>query len=132
MKFSQFWQQFEACVDKQEMPAVTKFNYLLGLLKGDARNLLEGLPVTAENYDKGKDLLQKRFGRKQVVIFAHVQALLKLEIPEASSSSKLSQYYDRLAASVRALESMGVSADQFGVILTPIIVSRLPEEIHME
>ena len=48
MKFSQFWQQFEACVDNQEMPAVTKFNVLLGLLNGDARNLLEGLPVTEE------------------------------------------------------------------------------------
>ena len=113
------------------MPAVTKFNHLLGLLKGDAMNLLKGLPVTAENYDKGKDLLQKRFGRKQVVIFAHVQTLLKLEIPEASSSSKLSQFYDRLAVNVRALESMGVSADQFGVVLTPIIVSLLPKEIRM-
>ncbi len=46
MKFLLFWQQFVACVEDQELPNVTKFNYLLGLLKGDAKTVLDGLPVT--------------------------------------------------------------------------------------
>ena len=65
-------------------------------------------------------------------MFAHIQELLNLNIPEISDTSRLSQFYDRLVANVRSLEALGVTADQFGVVLTPLIVSKLPEEIRME
>jgi hypothetical protein len=81
MKFMTFWQQFTACVDEQEdIPTVTKFNYLVGLLKGDAKAVLEGLPITAENYEQAKNIVNKRFGRKELVIFAHIQTLLSLPV----------------------------------------------------
>ncbi len=131
-KFTPFWQQFGACVDEQEIPVVTKFNYLIGLLKGDAKSLLEGLPVTRENYEEAKGLLKKRYGRKAVIVFAHIQALLRLEVPDVTDVKELSKFYDRLVANVRALEALEVTADQFGVVLTPVIVSRLPEDIRME
>ena len=35
-------------------------------------------------------------------------------------------------AHVRSLETLGLSGTQCGVILTPVIVSRLPEDIHLE
>ena len=38
-------------------------------------------------------------------MFAHVQALLRLDIPEATDVSGLSQFYDKLVANVRSLEA---------------------------
>ena len=69
LKFRPFWQQFVACVDDHDLPDVTKFNYLLGLLKGDAKAVLDGLPVTGENYQEAKKIIEKRFGRKELNIF---------------------------------------------------------------
>jgi len=132
LKFAPFWQQFEVCIDQENMPSVMKFNYLMGLLRGDAKSLLDGLPVTEENYGHAKELLVSKYGRKEVIIFAHIQELLATEIPEATDTAKLSKAYDVLMSNVRALEPLGVTANQFGVVLTPIIVSRLPEVIRLE
>ena len=33
---------------------------------------------------------------------------------------------------VRGLESLGVSAEKYGSLLVPVIISRLPEEIALE
>ena len=132
LKWTPFWQQYEACIDKEELPAVTKFNYLVSLLRGDAKNVLDGIPVTEENYEQAKTLLELKYGRREVIIFAHVQELLAVQIPEATDTKKLSQAYDRLMANVRSLEAQGVTANQFGVVLTNLIVSKLPEDIRLE
>ena len=131
MKFTSFWQQFEVCVDQQEdLPAVTKFNYLVGLLKGDAKNVIEGLPITQENYDEAKKIVKNRFGRNELIIFYHIQALLSL--PVTSKTSELVQFHDKLLANVRSLAPLGITSNNFGVILTPIIVSRLSQDIRQE
>ena len=89
--------------------------------------------MTESNYEKAKNILCKRYGRKEVIIFAHIQSLLGLEVPASSSDAvELAKYYDKLVANVRALDAMGINSDSFGVILTPIIVSRLHENMRME
>ena len=83
--------------------------------------MLDGLPITQENYTEAKKIIEKRFGRKEVIIFAHVQDLLTL--PVSVKAEELTKFYDRLIANVRSLASLSITADQFGVILTPIVVS---------
>ena len=39
---------------------------------------------------------------------------------------------DELLAHVRSLEALGVTGDQYGVILTPLILSRLPQDVRLE
>ena len=97
LKWVAFWQQFCACVDNQDIPGVTKYNYLVSLLKGDAKSVFEGLPVTESNYEKAKNILCKRYGRKEVIIFTHIKSLLGLEMPASSSDAvELAKYYDKL------------------------------------
>ena len=131
LQFQTFWQQFTACIDSQEdVPDITKFNYLIGLLMGAAKSTLDGLPVTADNYSVAKEIIKKRFGRRDLLIFAHIQTLLTL--PIASKAEELTVSYDKLVANVRALKSMEITSDNYGVVLTPIIVSRLSAEIREE
>ena len=127
LKFTSFWQQFTACVDDCDYPTIAKFNYLTSCLKGDASTVIEGLPITTENYETAKQMLKKRFGRKELIVFAHVQELLALSVPE-----QLSKFRDNLNVHVRSLATQGIAADNFGVILTPIVVSKLPEDVRLE
>ena len=59
---------FRSSVDEQNLPAISKFNYLKSTLKGPTLSMVQGLPVTAQNYTVAVDLLRERFGRKDVVI----------------------------------------------------------------
>ncbi|XP_063851761.1 uncharacterized protein LOC135095052 [Scylla paramamosain] len=80
-------------------------------------------------------MLKERFGKPERIIFAHIQALLNIDMPVKSSGSKyisLWKMQDQLNSHVRSLEALGVKGDQYGVVLTPVILSRLPQEIRME
>ncbi|KAG1661279.1 hypothetical protein GQR58_021515 [Nymphon striatum] len=132
MEFTNFWQQFEACVEDQDYPVISKFNYLISLLRGEAKRVLEGLPVTEENYQEAKNIIKKRYGRKELIIFSHVQSLLGLEVPTCNRVKQLSQFRDMLVAHVRALSAHDIKSENFRVILTPIILSRIPEEMRLE
>ena len=132
MHFQSFWDQFEANVDSDaSMAEVAKHSYLRSLLEGEAKACLNGLAVTSSNYKVAVKLLRERFGRNERIIFCHLQKLLSLPVP-ATDPSKLWQLLDELQGHVRSLEVLGVTGEQYGVVLTPIILSRLPEELRME
>ena len=72
-------------------------------------------------------MLKKRFGRKELIVFAHVQELLALSVPE-----QLSKFRDKRNVHVHSLATQGITADNFGVILTLIVMSKLPEDVRLE
>ena len=129
-----FWDQFCAVVDNSDLPEVSKFSYLLSLLKGDAKLAIQGLSLTAGHYTIACQILCERFGRKERIIFAHIQNLLNVSTPSANKNkvSSLWTLQDDLLAHIRSLEALGVTGSQYGVILTPLILSRLPQDIRME
>ena len=73
-----FWDSFQASVDKNFdiNSGVDKMNYLSGLLKGEVARVIQGLPLSESNYQRAVDLLKERFVQKQVLINAHMDALL--------------------------------------------------------
>ena len=76
-----------------------------------------------------------RFGHTERIIFAHIQDLLNISVPSSTTKSKFATLWklkDNLQAHVRSLETLGVSGTQYGVILTPLILSRLPQDIRLE
>ena len=73
-----FWAQFETQIDKSSAPDVTKFSYLKELVDLKVRNLIDGLPFTAEGYKKAKDLLGRRYGKTSEVVGTYVRNILEL------------------------------------------------------
>lgn len=132
LKWTSFWEQFEVVVHNSDMAEVTKFTYLRSLLKGDAKATVQGLSLSKEHYSVACDLLKSRFGRKERIIFTHVQELLNINVPKQAKVSVLWTMYNDLQAHVRSLEALGVSGTQYGIILTPLILSRLPSDLRLE
>lgn len=56
---------------------VEKFHHLRRLVEGAAYATIAGLSLTEENYKTAIDLLQQRFAQKQIIINAHMDAMLK-------------------------------------------------------
>ena len=57
-----------------------KLNYLKGLLKNEAKDIISGREITGNNYEVAVDLLKERYGRKEFMINAHYSSLRDLPI----------------------------------------------------
>ena len=125
-----FWDSFQASVDKNsDISGVDKMNYLSGLLKGEAARVIQGLPLSESNYKRAVDLLKEGCGQKQVLINAHMDALLK--IPAATNDvKKLRSLYDACEGYIHGLESLDVYPESYGDLLIPIVMKKLPEEVR--
>ena len=133
-KWPSFWDQFTAVIDDSDLPEVSKFVYLLSLLTAEAKLSVKGLTISAAHYQIAKDILVQRYGRKERIIFTHVQQLMNITVPGniTCENTVLWKLQDELLAHVRSLEALGVTGDQYGVILTPLILSRLPQDVRLE
>ena len=130
--WTSFWEQYHAVVHNSELPSITKFSYLLALLKGEAKACVQGLSLTASNYETACDILQKRFGRPERIIFSHIQELLKITVPHQPTIAVLWKMYYDLQAHMRSLEALHITGEQYGVVLTPLVLSRLPRDLRLE
>ena len=128
-----FWEQFQHNVDqRKDLADSTKFSYLRSVLSGDAERAIAGLSLTGASYRTAIDILQDRFGRESKIIFTHVQALLGVAVPDRPSVEALWRVYGDLQQHIRSLDNMAITGDQYGVILTPLILSRLPASLRLE
>ena len=126
--------QFETAVHQNSnLTKTDKFSYLRSYLTGAAANVVAGLPLTEANYDNAIQLLHNRFGRKDLVINAHMTKLLNLNpVKNASDIKALRYLYDNCEIQIRSLASMGVVSNTYGSLLCPILMKLTPEEMTLE
>ena len=128
-----FWESFKAAVhDNDSISKVDKFNYLHSHLEGSAARSVQGLTLTEANYEAAVAILEERFGRPQQIIAAHMDELLKLQPCSNERSSSIRFVYDKIRVHVRGLDSLGVTPDQYGSLLIPVVMSKLPNSLRLE
>ena len=128
-----FWDSFQAAVGKHpHIEDVQKFNFLKGLVEGRAAAAISGLELSSGNYNQAVSILSDRFGSKQVVITHHMDTLLQIQPVQAGTDVKqLRAVYDKIEINVRGLQSLGIKPDQYGCLLVPVIMSKVPEDIRL-
>ena len=78
------------------------------------------------------ELLERRFGRKQVIVDSHMDALHNLPVVRNNEDTKkIRELYDEIEMNLRSLEAIGVKADTYGYLLVKIIKDRLPVELNL-
>ena len=114
-----------------DLTKIGKFNYLVSLMEGAASRAIAGLPITDENYNVAVDIINKRFGKPEELISAHMDELLKISTCSTDKPCQLRYLYDNLNVNIRGLEALGVRSTQYGRLLIPIIMAKLPPEIRV-
>ena len=128
-----FWDAYNSAVhDNSVLSKVDKFNYLNSLLEGEAKRSIQGLTLSESNYDSAVEILYERFGKPQQIISAHMDEIVKLPPSTSDRPSSLRLVYDKLSVHVRGLKSLGVSAEQYGSLLIPIVMSKLPDDVRLQ
>lgn len=132
--WQEFWSQYETAIhNNSALCKKEKFTYLKTYLTGTAAKSVAGLTLSDSNYDAAIDLLQKRFGRKDLIINAHMSKLLNLTpVKKSSDVTALRQLYDECEVQTRSLESLGVVSDTYGGMLCPILLQMMPDDMALE
>lgn len=129
-----FWSQYENAIhNNKDLTAIDKFNYLHSLVSGTASNAISGFSLTRDNYTEAVELLKARFGRKDLVINAHISKLLNLEpVKNSNNTFALRRLYDSIEIQIRNLNSLEVTSGTYGTLLTPILLRLIPNELNLE
>ena len=113
-KFSGDPKQYRAFRDAFDLVAnrnndltdVEKFTYLRSYLTGDALRLQAGLALTSSNYRVALELLERRFGTKQVIINSHMEFLYKLPVIRSSEDVRsIRDFHDKIEMNLRSLHA---------------------------
>ncbi|XP_055633396.1 uncharacterized protein LOC129773775 [Toxorhynchites rutilus septentrionalis] len=121
------WQTFDGNIDewlsfrdlylslihhKTDLPDVEKFHYLKGCLKGEAKALVDPLPITKGNYQIAWDTLMKRYNSK-LLKRRQIQALF--EIPTLANESEilLQALLEGFERSIHTLDQLVESAENW-------------------
>ena len=113
MEWTPVWDSFNSTIHTSpELSKVDKFNYLRSLVSNDALEAISWLTLTDANYDEAIEILQTRFGNKQLIVNKHMEQLLAIEGVISQHDTKGLRYlYDVVESNVRSLKSLGVSAE---------------------
>ena len=65
-----------------------------------------------------------------MIISSHMDALLKLPLVNNSDTKRLRSVYDLTEQNIRGLKT-GISSKEYGSLLLPMLMSRLPQEFKL-
>ena len=78
------------------------------------------------------DILRDRFGKPQLLISNHMEALLKLSmVSSVHETKKLRDLYDKIEINIRSLKALGIESESFGNLLVPVVMEKIPSELRL-
>lgn len=133
IQFQTFLESFTSAVHlNPDLSVIDKFNYLKGLVEGPAASAIQGLTLSEANYKAALELLKDRFGKKQTIIAAHMEELVKLPSCNGDKAAQIRSVYDKINVNIRALEALGIGREQYSSLLIPVIMTKLPYNIRLQ
>lgn len=133
IKWTAFWDSYESAIHSSDgLSGVDKFNYLRSLLEGSAYEAVQGLTLSAVNYEEAVSILKKRFGNRQLIVSKHMEKLLSID-PVASDQNMrgLRKLYNDVETNTRSLKALGVQPEAYGAMLAPVLLGKLPTDLRL-
>ena len=132
-QWTTFWDSFQSTIHSNvDLSNVDKLKYLQTSLSGEAAQTISGLQITNDNYEEAIELLEKRFGNKQIIISRHIEDLMQLSRVSSNEDLRgLRLLYDKMETVTRSLKSIGVKSESYSAVLSPVIMSKLPSELRL-
>lgn len=132
LEFLSFKDIFQSLIiSDNQLDPIEKFGYLLECLSGEARAMLDGLGLTADNFSHAWALLNDRYGKTEKLTAAYMKALWTIT-PPGPSVGELTRFYDKLQSCTRALQSLGEDEKSYGTLLIPMLIEKLPSALVVQ
>ena len=134
LKWYEFWENFEHCVHNQPLvQELQKFSYLKSCLKGPAFVCISNFELRAENYGPAVQLLEDRYGHKNVLRKAHLDSLEKLApVSNSRDIPRLKRLYEDVESHYKALLAVNVMPHEYMATIVPKLLEKLPIDIRIK
>ena len=121
------WNSYETAVhNNTSLSEINKFTYWKSLVVKSAKDSIEGLALTAANYEEAIAILKKRFGNPQLIISKHMEELMNTDaVSSVLDITALRRIYDKVEVHVRGLKSLGIASASYGALLMPVLQKKL-------
>lgn len=122
-----FYDLFRSIVHKNEkLPGSHKFQYLLGALSGDARDLIAGFDVCDDDYPKAWKLLTEIYNDKPSMFVHIMNKFSGLEPAVNENADHLRELVKSTSACFKSLASIGILQENVDAIITYYLIRKLP------
>ena len=130
--WKQFWDQFTVSVhDRTNLSNAEKIVYLQHALKdGSAKNAIEGLSHSGDNYSEAVKCLKTRYDRPRLIHRTHVQKIVDTPAIRDGNGRELRRIHDNIQQHVRALKTLGCELP--GKFITSMIELKLDTDTLFE
>ena len=127
-----FWEQFSVAIhDRVDITKPQKMAYLRQALKhGSARNMVEGLSRTGEQYDEAIECLENRYNKPRLIHQAHVKEIIEVPSLRDNSAKEIRRLHDVLQQHLRALKAM--KKEPSSPFITSLIEMKLDNDTRFE
>ena len=101
-------------------------------MTGAADSAIAGLPLTEDNYETAMIIPRDRFGKPQLLISNHMEALLKLPIVSSvHETKKIRDLYDKIAINIRTLKALGIESESSRNLLVLVVMEKISSELRL-
>ena len=127
-----FWEQFSISIDKRsDITDTEKLVYLRHSLKdGAARNIIEGLSHSGDQYKEAIDSVKARYDRPRIIHQAHVRKIYEVPGLKDGSGKEIRRFHDTVQQHLRALKAM--KQEPTGSFITALLELKLDKETMFE
>lgn len=130
-----FWGSFSNVHDNTSLSKADKMAYLRMAMKNGTPpwTLVHSFPPAGDNYEDCVQQLTDRFGDTDLLTEVYVHEMMGLITNKSTANNKkLGYLHDTIRGHLRALESLGVTSNNYAALLLPMIESCLPEDALVE
>lgn len=104
---------------------VQKLQYLRASLSGLAADVIASLETSDANYQIAWSSLTDRYDKKQIIVSAHVEAIMRLPSMAKENAAQLRQITDGVTKHINALAALKCPTDYWDVLLIHIISAKI-------
>ena len=106
-----------------------KLAYLKSFLLGPAAESIQGYTLTEDYYSLVVEFLKKRFGKKRLIIQAHMDAIIDLSKFDTMKNNEVRSFLDTLKSNLRPVVPPGVQTELLVAPLIPLLMRKMPKKV---
>ena len=106
-----------------------KLAYLKSFLLGPAAESVQGYTLTKDYYSLVVEFLKKRFGRKRLIIQAHMDEIIDLSKFDTTENYEMRSFLDTLKSNLRSVVPLGVQTELLAPLLIPLLMRKMPKKV---
>ena len=106
-----------------------KLAYLKSFLLGPAAESIQGYTLTKDYYSLVVEFLKKRFGRKRLIIQAHMDEIIDLSKFDTTDNFEMRSFLDTLKSNLRSVVPLGVQTELLAPLLIPLLMRKMPKKV---